>query len=169
MCTEYMLLSWCAKSASWVTCKPIVCLLAFLPHACCLALLQYVTCINPFGKLADSGSRPPLCPSCVVCSHHACCLPDTKTVCVSSSPVLTAKCWKMHVMCQVTLQSSLSLLALNKLTIQSASLRCKIIVYKSGIELHQKVAGKKIPPRRSPCSQRKRRRMITARFLNGIK
>ena len=85
MCMEYMLLFCCAKSASWVTCKPIVCLLAFLPHACCLALLQYVTCIllcnatsyglrTPYGKRAGSGSRPPFCPSCVVCSHYACCL-----------------------------------------------------------------------------------------------
>ena len=90
------------------------CLLAFLQHAQCLALLQYVSCIIPCNT-TPCGLRTPLwkackfCPSRVVCSHHVCCQPNTIPVCASSSPVSTAVCWKMHVMCQVTLQSSLSL------------------------------------------------------------
>ena len=96
------------------------CLLAFLQHACCCALLQYVSCIIPCNT-TPCGMRTSLwkacrfrkCPSRVVCIHHVCCLPDTIPVCVSSSPVSTADCWKMHVMCQMTLQSSLSLFELS--------------------------------------------------------
>jgi hypothetical protein len=95
------------------------CLLAFLQHARCLALLQYVSCIIPCNT-TPCGLRTPLwkacrsrkCPSRVVRSHHVSCLPDTTPVCVSSSPVSTTD-WKMHVMCQVTLQSSLFLFELS--------------------------------------------------------
>jgi hypothetical protein len=94
------------------------CLPAFLQHACRLALLQYVSCSKPCNT-TPGGLRTTLwnacksCPSRIVRSHHVCCLPDTIPVCVSSSPVSTADCWKMHVMCQVTLQSSLSLFELS--------------------------------------------------------
>ena len=43
------------------------------------------------------------------------------------------------------------------------------IVFISGTKMPEKVAGQKSPPRRSPCSHRKRRRMITARFLESSK
>jgi hypothetical protein len=120
-----------------------VCLLANLQHACCLALLQYVSCIIPCNT-KPCGLRTPLwkacnlCPSCVVCSHHACCLPDTKTVCVSSSPVPSAgrctSCAKWP--CS-------QIFRFNKLTIQSASLRRKIWTIISGFKMPKKVAGQK--------------------------
>ena len=84
----YMLL---CEEAPWVTCKPIVCLLAFLPHACCLASLQYVTCIlprnatcfldcvHPSGKLADSGS---VLHVLFVATMHAVCLILYRYVCL---------------------------------------------------------------------------------------
>jgi hypothetical protein len=117
MCMEHMRLFWCAENASWATCKTNVGLLALLQHACCLALLQYVTCILPCnatscGLCTALWKACKLWPLCVVRSHRACCLPDTLPECVSSSPVSTEDCWKMHVMCQVTLQSSLSLFEL---------------------------------------------------------
>ena len=94
------------------------CLLAFLQRASCLALLQYVSCIitcntTPCGLRTALWKACKSCPSRVVCSHHVCCQPNTIPVCASSSPVSTAVCWKMHVMCQVTLQSSLSLFELS--------------------------------------------------------
>jgi len=104
-----------------------VCLLASLQHACCLAspTLMEPHCIAPIcdmhstlqrnimwiaytpleslQQIQEEGHRFLLRD---VCSHHACCLPDNIPECVSSSPVLTAECWKMHAVCQVTLQSS---------------------------------------------------------------
>ena len=113
-------------------------------HAFYLAMQHHMDCVHIYGKLADSGSRSPLCPSCVVCSHHACCLPDTKTVCVSSSPVLTAECWKMHVMCQVTLQSSLSLFKL------STSWRSRVRHYAVKYKLSAALKCPKKPPAKNP-------------------
>ena len=84
------------------------------------------------------------CPSCVACSHHVCCLPDTLPGCVFSSPVQTAECWKMHVMCQVTLQSSLSLFELWASRQSSVVWLCrKILVYNSGNKLPEKDAYRK--------------------------
>jgi hypothetical protein len=113
-------------------------------HTFYLATQHHVDCVHPSGKLAaELGSRPSLFPSCVVCSHHACCLPDNIPECMSSSPVLTAECWKTHVMCQVTLQLRLSLFELSTSRRSRVRKCCKITVYNSGIKLHKKVAGRK--------------------------
>jgi hypothetical protein len=60
-----------------------------------------------------------------------------------------------------------SFLVVNLLTIQSASLRRKIIVYNSGIKLPGKVAAKNSSS--SVSMQTQKVCMITARFLNVIK
>jgi hypothetical protein len=60
--------------------------------------------------------------------HHECCLPDAipGRVCVFKSCLDTAECWKMHVMCQVTLQFSLSLFEL--ITQQVATLHAVCLI-----------------------------------------